>query len=197
MKRKKLQNTILFILLALASTTIAQQIYVGRSFGSAAFNEFKNSTNENTLDDSGYTRAEEPLFESGFRFNVYKNKLKFDLGLHYYKHKINTSFYSGNIQIPSTYNLSYAGLKIGFQFDLIRWKKTTFQIHTHVANDWLLFGTNRYKDVLIDLYKEKTLEPYLFNFYRGIGLEHQLSQKVSIYLNYIFSSNFKVNNEKS
>ena len=97
MLKKKIKNSIILILLVIASSAMAQEIYVGTGFSSASFEDYVNSSGENTLNDSGYSKPKEPLFESGVLFNIYKEKLKFDTGLYYAKYKINTSFYSGNI----------------------------------------------------------------------------------------------------
>jgi len=196
MRRKKTQHIILFAVLAMTSSTIAQQIYVGTGLNRASFKEYVNSAGVN-LDNSGYAKPEEPLFESGFRFEVYKQRLHVDIGLRYNKHTINTSFYSGNLKIPTTYNLSYAGLKAGLILDVIRWKRVKLQAHIHLSKDWLLFGTNRFRNVFVDIYKERTINRALLNFHKGLGIEIDTFENFSLYLNYNITSSFKEENQDS
>jgi hypothetical protein len=197
MRRKKTQHIILFAVLAMTSSTIAQQIYVGLGLNRASFKEYVNSAGVNTLDNSGYGKPEESLFESGFRFKIYKQRLHFDVGLLYNKYTINTSFYSENLRIPTTYNLSYAGLKVGLTLDVIRWERVRLQAHIHASNDWLLFGTNRFRNVFIDVYKERTINRGLLNFHRGLGVEFDAFEKISLYLNYNIATSFKEGNQDS
>ena len=197
MLSKKTQNNILFSLLLLTSVVTAQQVYVGLGIATAEFNEYVNSFGENTLEDSGFSKSQEPLIESGFRFDLYKKRIGFDVGVNYNKYKINTSFYSGNITIPTTYNLSYVSVNGGFNVSVIRWKRIKLQIHSHLSYDWLTFGTNEYRDVFVDLYKEKTLDRTLFRFHRGLGLEYKISDKISIYSSYNHGTSFKEENQDS
>lgn len=197
MLKKKIKNSIILILLVIASSAMAQEIYVGTGFSSASFEDYVNSSGENTLNDSGYSKPKEPLFESGVLFNIYKEKLKFDTGLYYAKYKINTSFYSGNITIPTVYDLSYIGIKAGLKLDVIHWKKIKLQAHIHLYNDWLTYGTNSYRNEFIDLYKDKTLDRVLIGYDRGLGLEYKITEKMSCYLNYNIATSFKQENQDS
>lgn len=198
MHKKQFQNIVFLIFLVLTSLTSAQQIYVGMGLSrGAAFEDYRNSFGENTLNDDGFSKSIDPILEGGLRLNIYKQFLKLDIGVQYHKHQINTSFYAGNTRIPSTYNLDYVGLKTGFTFVIFRWKKVTIQTHGHLSNDLLVFGTNRYKDVIVDIYKERTLNRNLFILHRGVGLEYKISDKISGYLNYTVTSGSSGVNEDS
>ncbi len=198
MHKKQFQNIVFLIFLVLTSLTSAQQIYVGIGLSrGAAFEDYKNSFGENTLNDDGFSKSIDPILEGGFRFNIYKQRLKMDFGVQYHEHQINTSFYAGNIRVPSTYNLDYVGLKTGFTFVILSWRKAIIQTHVHVSNDLLIFGTNRYKDEIVDIYKERTLNRNLFILHRGIGLEYKISDKISGYLNYTVTSGSSGVNEDS
>lgn len=197
-----LKNKILFFLLLIAGLANAQQVYVGAGFGSAVFKNYADSSGENTLDYSGFTQSKEPLFDAGFRFNLYKERIKFDIGTNYNKYKINTSFYSGNTTIPITYNLSYISAKAGFNISLIRWKRIKLQVHLHYSYDWLTYGTYRYtdvrnRDIFVDIYKEKTLDRTLFRYHRGLGIEYKVSEKISAYCNYDLGTSFREENKDS
>ena len=194
---KKTKNIALLVLLLITSLTNAQQMYIGSGFGTATFDDYVTSSGENTLDNSGYSKPLELSFEGGFLFNLYKQKVKFDIGLHYSKYKINTSFYSGNIRIPTTYNLSYFGLKGGLNVTLLRWERLKLNLHPYFTYDWLTYGTNAYRNVLLDIYKEKTLDRTLLSFHIGLGLEYRISDKISTYVNYNIAKSITEENEDS
>jgi len=197
MKKKKILCTLLFVVLVTTGTTTAQQLYVSTGLAKASFEKYINSSGGSALDNSGYIKPEESLFESGLRFKIYKQRLHFGVGLEYNKYTINTSFYSGNLRIPTTYNLSYIGLKAGLTYDAIRWKKLKVQAHIGVSNSWLIFGTNRFRNVFVDIYKERTLNRILASFNRGLGLEYEVSKKISAFLNYTIASSFNEINQDS
>ena len=194
---KKNKNIALLFLLLISSLTNAQQMYVGSGFGTATFDEYVNSSGENTLDNSGYSKPPEPSLEVGFLFNLFKQRVKFDIGLDYSKYKINTSFYSGNIRIPTAYNLSYFGLKGGLNVALIRWKKSQLNLNPYFTYDWLTYGTNAYRNILLDIYKEKTLDRTLLSYHIGLGLEYIISNKISTYLNYNIAKSITEENQDS
>jgi len=194
---KKTKNIALLVLLLITSLTNAQQMYIGSGFGTAMFDEYVTSSGENTLDNSGYSKPQEPLFEGGFLFNLYKQRIKFDIGLHYSKYKINTSFYSGNTRIPTTYNLSYFGLKGGLNVTLLRWERLKLHLNPYFTYNWLTYGTIAYKNVLLDIYKEKTLDRTLLSFHIGFGLEYIISNKISTYLNYNIAKSIAEENQDS
>ena len=194
---KKTKNIALLVLLLITNLTNAQQMYIGSGFGTATFNEYVNSSGENTLDNSGYSKPQEISFETGFLFKSYEERIKYDIGLTYSKYKINTSFYSGNIRIPTTYNLSYFSLKAGVSFDLLRWERLKLKLHPYLTYDWLTYGTNAYRNVLLDIYKEKTLDRTLLSYHIGLGLEYRISDKISTYANYNFANNIIEENKDS
>ena len=194
---KKTKNIALLVLLLITSLTNAQQMYIGSGFGTATFNDYVTSSGENTLDNSGYSKPPELSFEGGFLFNLYKQKVKFDIGLHYSKYKINTSFYSGNIRIPTTYNLSYFGLKGGLNVTLLRWERLKLNLHPYFTYDWLTYGTNAYRNVLLDIYKEKTLDRTLLSFHIGLGLEYRITDEISTYVNYSIAKNITENEDST
>ena len=196
MQKKQFQNTVLLLLLVVTSSISAQQVYIGMGLGSASFNEYENSAGENTLSNTDYNNSEEPFFEGGLKLKLTK-RLKLDLGIQYYKYKINTAFNAGNTRVPKTYKLSYVGFKTGFTFDILQWNKLTFQTHLHVSRDLLLSGTNRYQNVFVDLHKEKTLDRGLWNFHAGMGAAYKISDDLSAYLNYTRRKSLKEQNQDS
>ena len=181
---KTTKNTFLIFVFLLASVaTNGQQIYLEAGFGDAFFEDYVNDLGENTLDDT-YSKAKSPFIEGGVRFDIYKERIKLVLGANYSTYTVNTAFTSGNIKIPTTYDLSYISLKYGLNFSLLEWNQFKLQVHFHLSHDWLTAGTNKYREQVIDLYKEKTLDRTLLRFHRGIALEYEISYNIAAYLNY-------------
>ena len=194
---KKTKNIALLVLLLITSLTNAQQMYIGSGFGTATFNDYVTSSGENTLDNSGYSKPPELSFEGGFLLTSFVQRVRFDVGFHYSKYKINTSFYSGNTRIPTTYNLSYFGLKGGLNVGLLRWEGLKLNLHPYFTYDWLTYGTNAYRNVLLDIYKEKTLDRTLLSFHIGLGLEYRITDEISTYVNYSIAKNITKNKDST
>ncbi|WOC39345.1 outer membrane beta-barrel protein [Polaribacter sp. HL-MS24] len=189
--KKILHATLLFLFFVLSSTAMAQQVYISSGFSRAAFEDYENSKSETNLDDTGYASPEKYVFESGFRMNIYKERVKFEAGFLYHQHEINTAFISGGSKIPTTYELSYVGLKVGFRMNLLRWKKLKLQVHTHISKDWLLYGSNTYKDIFLDLFEDKSIARSVTNFHRGFGFEYEINDRIAVFTNYNLSTSFK------
>ena len=176
-----LKSSFLLPILFIVFIGNAQQVYVETGLGSAFFEDYVNNLGENTLDES-YSRPKTPFFEAGFRFNVYKKRIKFDIGTNYSTYKINTAFLRGNVREPLFYDLSYLSLKAGFNFSVIKWKKLRLQLHTHLSHDWLTAGTSKYNNVFNDLVKDETFDKTLIRIHFGLGTEYVISDNISAYL---------------
>jgi hypothetical protein len=174
----------------------AQQVYVETGFSSAFFKDYVNNLGKNTLDLS-YSKSQKMFLESGFRFNLYQERVYWDAAFSYNKYKINTGFYAGNISIPTTYNLSYLTLKVGMILNIVNEPKFKIQIHSHLSYDGLINGTNRYRDVITDFYKDNSFDKTLLRFHRGVSTEYTISDQVAIYLNYNIADSLKENGKDS
>ena len=186
--------TVVFILIN--NTTKAQQAYLETGFENAYFKDYVNNLGNNTLDLS-YSKAQEFFIESGFRFALYEERFTWDIGLGYNKYKINTGFYSGNISIPTTYNLSYVTLKPGINFAIVNERRLKMQVHTHISYDRLIAGTRTYKDNTVNLYKEDTFDKNLIRIHRGISVEYVIHDNLSTYIKYNVADSFKEKSQDS
>jgi hypothetical protein len=176
--------------LLISSAINAQQVYLETGFSSAFFKNYVNNLGENTL-DLGYSKSQESFLESGFRFNLFEERVHWDVGFSYNKYKINTGFYAGNISVPATYNLSYLTLKAGVVLAIVNEPRFKIQIHSHISYDGLITGTNSYRDVITDLYKDDTFDKTLLRFHRGASAEYTISKQVAIYISYNIADSFK------
>jgi len=176
--------------LLISSAISAQQIYVKTGFSSAFFKDYLNNLGENTLDLS-YSKSQKSFLESGFRFNLFEERVHWDIGLGYNKYKINTGFYVGKISVPATYNLSYLTFKTGVVLNIVNAPRFKIQIHSHLSFDGLITGTNSYRDVFIDLYKDAAFDKTLFRIHRGVSTEFKISKQVAIYISYNIADSFR------
>lgn len=162
----------------------AQDIYIETSLSSASFEEFKNDEGVNTLENT-YSKPVELGIGLGVILDVSKNKrLKWDFGVNYNKYKINTSFASGNNSIPTQYNISYVSFKTGPYFSVVNHKRFKLQLHAHNSFDYLIFGSNEYRDVYVDLTAGKNFRKLQSNYHYGAAFEFVLSNSKSLYLSY-------------
>jgi hypothetical protein len=200
MIRKKLTNTFLIFAFLLTSYVAnSQQVYIETGFENAYFKDYENNLGENTL-DLNYSKPQEAFLEAGFRFKLYKDRVKWNLGLSYNKYKIKTGFYAGNRNIesiPVTYDLSYLTLKIGANVAIVNEPKFKLQIHSHISYDFLLAGTNSYLDVVNNLYEDNSLDRTFLRYHRGLSTEYIITDKISIYLSYNVADSFRDKNEDS
>ena len=162
----------------------AQNLYVETSLSSASFDDFKNDVGVNTLDNK-YSRPVELGIGTGVIFDISNNKrLKWDLGINYTKYKINTSIRYLSSSIPTEYNLNYVSIKTGPYFSLINSPRVKFQIHAHSSLDYLIFGSNQYNDVYVDLLKVNKFSKLVMNYHYGAAVEVILNASNSLYVSY-------------
>lgn len=196
MRNTKMTYSVL-IFLFFSLTVDAQKFYIETGFGSAFFEDYRNrSGKENILDDS-YSRPKRPFMETGFRFNLYKERVHLNLGAGYHTYEINTAFSVGDTKIPTTYNLSYVSSKLGIHLAVIKWNNLKFLIHSHVSQDWFTAGTNKYNGTVLEIYKDRSLDRTLLRIHRGIALEYRISDAISTYMNYNFANSLVEQNEDS
>ena len=173
-----------------------QQVYLEAGVESAYFKDYVNIMGENTL-DLNYSKSYDFFLESGYRFNIYKDRLKGDLGLSYNNYKINTGFYSGTESIPLTYNLTYVSLKTGINFSIVNEPRFKLQVHTHLSHDWLITGRSKYQDVVNDIYKDNTFDRTFIRFHKGLSAEYKVSDRMSTYVKYNIADSLREENKDS
>ena len=162
----------------------AQDIYVETSLSSASIEEFKNDQGENTLDNK-YSKPVELGIGAGLIFNITNNqRLKWDLGVNYTNYKINTSIATSNAPIVTQYNLNYVTFKTGPYFSVVNHSRIKLQLHAHNSLDFLIFGSNEYRDVYVDLARTENFSRIVSNYHYGATFEIVLSDYNSLYISY-------------
>ena len=162
----------------------AQDIYVETSLSSASIEEFKNDQGENTLDNK-YSKPVELGIGAGLIFNITNNqRLKWDLGVNYTNYKINTSIATSNAPIVTQYNLNYVTFKTGPYFSVVNHSRIKLQLHAHNSLDFLIFGSNEYRDVYVDLARTENFSRLVSNYHYGATFEIVLSDYNSLYVSY-------------
>jgi hypothetical protein len=156
----------------------AQDIYVETSLSTASFEDV------NTLENR-YSKPVELGIGLGVILDVSKNqRLKWDFGVNYNKYEINTSFSSGNNSNLTEYNLSYVSFKTGPYFSVVNHKRFKLQLHVHNSFDYLIFGSNQYRGMYVDLTAGKSFRKLQSNYHYGATFELVLSNSKSLYLSY-------------
>lgn len=172
-------------------TSYAQTLYVETALSSADFKGYTNDFGVNTLDNTCSNPFELGV-GVGVIFDVSKNKrFKWDLGANYNKYKINTSFLLGNTSTATQYNLSYASLKTGPYYSIIDRQRIKIQGHLHSSFDYLVFGSNQYNNVYVDLTSGHQLSKLLMNYHYGLALEIFITSENSFYISYDSKHSFK------
>lgn len=173
-----------FVGFLIGCMSYAQNLYVETSLSSASFDDFKNDVGVNTLDNK-YSRPVELGIGTGVIFDISNNKrLKWDLGINYTKYKINTSIRYLSSSIPTEYNMNYVSLKTGPYFSLFNSPRFKFQIHAHSSLDYLIFGSNQYNDVYVDLLEGNKFSKLVMNYHYGAAVEVILNASNSLYVSY-------------
>ncbi len=176
--------------LLLSTSTHSQQVYLEVGGASTKFKNYVNSLGENSLDES-YKKSYALFLETGVRFKIIKDKLHLNLGISHNNYKIHTGFYSGQLSIPLSYDLTYFALKSGISILFVKKGKFKLQGHAHLSSDWLISGTSAYEDVVNNVYKDKTIARSLLRYHRGLSAVYTLSKKTSLYLNYNLADSCK------
>ncbi|PQJ73283.1 hypothetical protein [Polaribacter butkevichii] len=208
MFKNKTIYSVIFFFIFWININNAQQIYIESGFENAYFKDYVNNLGENTL-DLNYPKSQQVFIETGIRFdlnfrsdrlwdkkwNFFRFRTKIDAGFSYNNYKINTGFYGGNVSIPLTYNLTYVGLKTGVNFSIINHREYKLYIHGHLSYDMLVSGSSEYKDVVNDIYRDRSLDRTLLRYHRGINAEYLISDITSIYIKYNIADSFKEKNK--
>ncbi|MCL7763496.1 hypothetical protein MPF19_08735 [Polaribacter sp. Z014] len=194
--------------LLLSYVTSAQRVYIESGFENAYFKDYVNNLGENTLDLS-YPKSQQVFIETGVKFdlnlkrdrlwdqnlNLFRFRTKIDVGFSYNNYKINTGFYGGKVSIPLTYNLTYVGVKTGVNFSILNHREFKLYIHGHLSYDLLVSGSSEYKNVVNNIYKDRSLDRTLLRYHRGLNAEYFISDITSIYIKYNVADSFKEKNK--
>tara|TARA_B110000093_G_scaffold2230_1_gene2101 strand:- start:1155 stop:1808 length:654 start_codon:yes stop_codon:yes gene_type:complete len=177
-------NIVIGLLLCLVSFDgFSQTLYVESSFSSAFFKDY-TSESSSSLENS-YSKPVELGLGLGVLFEASKNgRLKLDLGINFNKYKIHTSIRNGNTKIPSHYNLSYVSMRLGPYYSILNRQKIKIQIHSHGSFDYLVFGSNQYKDVFVDLTNQRDFNRLMLNYHFGAAIEFLIKDGNYLYLSY-------------
>lgn len=194
----KIKKYLLFfgLLLAVNVAIKAQKVHIELGVAAASFENYVNNRGENTLDNT-YGNSVKPFVETMVKFNLYKERIKLDVGVNYSSFEINTGVKSGNLKIPVDYNLEYVALKGGFSFHVLEHNYFKIIIQTHLSYDILTKGRRTYNNEVANLYKEGTLDKTLIRYHIAPSIMYDLNRGISIYGKFNFARSFKEENEDS
>ena len=192
--KAKYRFLILFTFLFLEVNS--QQVYLETGIENAYFKDYVNNKGANTLKLT-YYKLFEFFIESGYKLDIYKNRLKWESGISYNKYKIITGFTTGKECVPLTYNLTSFGLKTGFNFAVINEPFFKIQVHSHLSHDWLITGTNAYNDVVNDIFNDNTFDKTFIRFHKGVSVEYIISDEIATYISFSTADSFREYNQDS
>ena len=177
-------NIVICLLICLVSfDAFSQTLYVESAFSSAFFKDYTSDTSSSL--ENSYSKPVELGLGIGVLFEASKNgRLKLDLGINYNKYKIHTSVRNGNTLIPSHYNLSYVSMRLGPYYSILNRQKIKIQIHSHGSFDYLVFGSNQYEDVFVDLTDQTAFNSLVINYHFGAAIEFLIKDGNYLYLSY-------------
>jgi len=75
-------------------------------------------------------------------------------------------------------------LNTGPYFSVINHSRIKLQLHAHSSLDYLIFGSNQYNNVYVDLLEGKNFSKLVMNYHYGIAVEITLSDSSSLYMSY-------------
>ena len=189
MLKYKTTYSLLVVSTVFVYTVRAQEVYVGIGAENAYFKNYLNNLGANTLDLS-YSKPLDFFLETGFTSSVFNDRLQYDVGFTYNKYEISTGFFVNNVSIPLKYNLTYISIKAGLQYAIVDRNRFSFNIHSHISQDWLIEGKSSFLDVINNLYEDNTFDKTLISFHAGASFNYQISENTTIYMCYNNSNSF-------
>ncbi len=131
----------------------------------------------------------------GYRFPAIKNKLSVVIGLSY-----NNYGAIGSDQILDNFyewDITYAGLNVGFDYKLLEMRDLLFSFKTNLSTEFLVQGAQTLNNQVFNLVGEDEFNQSLFFVNAGLTMQYPISDKASIYAQYMFGKSFTVFKENS
>ena len=190
---KHLQIFLLAAILSSSSLTYAQELYV-ETGKTLSFFDYTNSQGQalDNLQESPHS-----FLEVGYRDQFLTKKLYASLGASYAGYgAIGSDDTVGNFM---QWNVNYATLKLALEHNLFTVQKFSFYVKASYSLGFLVQGTQTLNNRVFNLKNEDDFEKTLINYGYGAGIMRPISEKMSVYLQYMIlniSSKKKVKKEK-
>ena len=173
------QRSIAILLLFLSITTSAQQFYIETGMTSSSF-DYKNSQGS-SLDNLQATSHN--FMTMGYRNQFFTKNLFGSFGISYTGYgAIGSDDVVGNFM---EWNLNYLEFNAGVDYKLFTIKKFKWYLKGNTSVGFLLQGTQTLNNRIFDLKNSEDFDKPLAVFRGGAGLSYPVSDKLSLYVNYM------------
>jgi hypothetical protein len=176
----------LALLLLVATSTVAQQIYIEGGKTLSSF-DYKNSQG-NRLDN---LQATTHIFmTAGYRNQIFTKNLNLSLGLSYAGYGAVGS--DDNVGNYLEWNTNYFELNTGLDYELFKIYKAKFYLKGTASAAFLLQGTQIVNNRVINLKNQDDFDQTVFDFRAGFGFLHPISSNLSCYAQYMHGRSLKL-----
>lgn len=176
---------LLFLILFTSSISInSQQLYFEYSKTNSSF-DYENSQGLGLLNILPKTNTNLAV---GYRFSAIKDKLNIVLGLGYNSYgAIGSDFILDNYY---DWDVSYVGFNAGFDYKIFSTRQLIFSIKANVSTEFLVQGNQTLNNQVFNLVGEEEFNQNLFFINGGLAVQYPISDKMSIYGQYMLGKSF-------
>ncbi len=181
--------TQLLVLLTLSTTATAQQLYLETGKTSSTF-DYSNSqgTSLDNLQSTAHS-----FLAAGYRGQVFAKDLFGSLGVSYAGYgAIGSDDATG---VFMEWNMDYLEFNAGLEYELLTFDKIKFFIKGTASAGFMLEGTQTLNNKVIDLKNNEDFDKTRFDFRGGVGLSYSVSDKLAIYMQYMYGKSLELKDE--
>lgn len=176
----------LLLLVLVATTTFAQQIYIEGGKTLASF-DYKNSQGVR-LDNLQATPHS--FMTVGYRDQLFIKNLNISLGTSYAGYgAIGSDDTVGNYM---EWDVNYLEFNTGLDYKLFKIKKAHVYIKGTASVAFLVQGTQTINNKVIDLKNQDDFDKNVFDFRAGFGFTHPISENLAFYVQYMRGKSLKL-----
>ena len=178
--------TLMLLLCAVSTISIAQQLYVEGGKSSTSF-DFINSKGNNLENLQATTNS---YMAIGYSSHLFTKNLHLNVGLDYSSYgAIGSDNALGNYM---EWQVNYAGLNAGLDYNLFHIKKSSVYVKGVLSAGWFVQGTQTFNNTVIDLKNDDEFNPGLVGMQVGVGFVHSISEDLSFYMQYLYGKSLDI-----
>jgi len=188
-KEMRTRYNLIMLMLIISTTITAQQLYLETGKTVSSF-DYKNSQG-NKLNNLQTTTHN--FMALGYRNQILTKNLFASLGANYADYgAIGSDDVVGNFM---EWNLTYLEFNFGLDYELFTLHKIKFYTKGTAALGLLLRGTQTLNNRVINLKNNDEFDKTLTNLKVGAGLSHPISDKLSVYVQYMYGKSLDQKND--
>lgn len=176
----------LLLLVLVATTTFAQQIYIEGGKTLASF-DYKNSQGVRL---ENLQATPHSFMTVGYRDQLFIKNLNISLGTSYAGYgTIGSDDTVGNYM---EWDVNYLEFNTGLDYRLFKIKKAHVYIKGTASMAFLVQGTQTINNMVIDLKNQDDFDKTVFDFRAGFGFRHLISENLAFYVQYMRGKSLKL-----